>query len=96
MGIPYAYRHPVRVYAYGISHTRMGKIRILDRTFIKDLSSTWRRHANQLRIRIEWIPESDGNQVQETPQETAQPSTPPLRRSTRVRRPRQPWSPSNT
>jgi len=32
MGIPYAYRHPVRVYAYGISHTHMGKIRILDRT----------------------------------------------------------------
>jgi len=25
------------VYAYGISHTRMGKIRILDRTWIKDV-----------------------------------------------------------
>ena len=66
--------------------------------FIKDLNSTWRRHANQLRTRIEWIPESEsvGDQVQETPQETVQPSTPPLRRSTRVRQPRQPWSPSNT
>ena len=71
---------------------------VLYEVFIKDLNSTWRRHANQLRTRIEWIPESEsvGDQIQETPQETVQPSTPPLRRSTRVRQPRQPWSPSNT
>ena len=28
----YFYRHPVRVYACGLSHTRTGKIRIWDRT----------------------------------------------------------------
>jgi len=69
---------------------------VLYEVLIKDLNSTWRRHANQLCTRIEWIPEPDGNPTLETPQETVQPTTPPLRRSTRVRRPRQPWSPSNS
>ena len=71
---------------------------VLYEVFIKELNSTWHQHANQLRTRIEQIPESEsvGDQVQETPQETVQPSTPPLHRSTRVRRPRQPWSPRNT
>ena len=66
------------------------------KVFIKDLNSTWCRHANQLCTRIEWMPESDRNQVQETPQETVQPLAPPSHRSTRVRRPRQPLSPRNT
>ena len=32
---------------------------VLYEVFIKDLNSTWRRHANQLHNRTEWIPESE-------------------------------------
>ena len=72
---------------------------VLYQVFIKDLNTTWRRHANQLRTRIEWVPEPNTNQAPEAPQQTEQLSNdpmPPPRRSTRVRRPRQPWSPSHS
>lgn len=58
---------------------------------IKELNTTWRRHANQLRTRIEWIPETNSTTV-EPPKETV---TVPLRRSTRIRKPRTPWSPGS-
>ena len=37
---------------------------------IKELNTTWRRHANQLRTRIEWIPEANSATVDEPPTET--------------------------
>jgi len=61
---------------------------VLYQVFIKDLNTTWRRHANQLHTRIKWVPEPNTNQVPEASQETKQLSsdpTPPPCRSTRVR-----------
>ena len=70
---------------------------VLYEVSIKDQNTSWRRHANQLRTRIEWVPETNSEPtptVTESPTETV--VTPPLRRSTRVRRQRRPWSPSGT
>ena len=63
----------------------------------------WNRHANQLRIRSVTLPmpnTSDNSNSDSTsspdPQNSQHESpTPTLRRSSRIRKPRIPWSPSN-
>ena len=64
---------------------------VLYEVSIKELSTTWCQHTNQLRTRIEWVPETNS----ELPQTVDVPPTAPLRRSTRICRPRKPWSPSS-
>ena len=74
----------------GVVTKQMGNV--LYEVSVKDLNTTWRRHANQLRTRIEWIPETPSATV-DMPQTEA--VTVPLRRSTRIRKPRIPWSPNS-
>ena len=55
----------------------------------------WHRHANQLRVRSVILP-SSSNEAGGNSNTTTEAVAPPvLRRSTRIRRPRIPWSPSN-
>ena len=74
----------------GVVTKQMGNV--LYEVSVKDLNTTWRRHANQLRTRIEWIPETPSATVDMPQTEVV---TVPLRRSTRIRKPRIPWSPNS-
>ena len=68
---------------------------VLYKVSVKELNTIWRRHGNQLRTRIEWVPETNSKSspiVDEPPRETV---TVPLRRSTRIHRPQRPWSPTS-
>ena len=65
---------------------------VLYEVAIKELNINWRRHANQFRTRIEWMRETNSATFDEPPTETV---TVPLRRYTRIRRPRTPWSPGS-
>ena len=54
----------------------------------------WHQHANQLRVRAMMLPDSNNNNSSSaSTTNTAEP--PILQRSTRIRKPRIPWSPSN-
>ena len=75
----------------------------MNKVLIEGQDMTWRRHTNQLKSRLaSWcIP--DSIQPASQPRETNNPITNteqlprqpvPLRRSSRVPKPRRPWSPS--
>ena len=70
---------------------------VVFKVFVKELNMTWRRHANQLRTRIEWVHEtnSESSMTTEQPATASETITPLPRRSTRIRKPRISWSPSN-
>ena len=76
------------------------------KVLIEDKGMTWRRHVNQLKTRLaSWsIPDSvqptsqpvDISQLVDTLEpEPSERELVPLRRSSRVPKPRRPWSPSN-
>ena len=58
-------------------------------------TAMWHRHANQLRVRsvILSLSSNEASSNLDTTTEVQPPLT--LRRSTRIQRPRIPWSPSN-
>ena len=87
----------------GIIKERIGNV--MYKVVIEDKDMTWRRHTNQLKSRLApWTipdsvqPTSQGSEVNRpNPNINKQLPTqlPPLRRSTRVPKPRRPWSPSH-
>ena len=58
-------------------------------------TTMWHRHANQLRVRSVILPSSNNEARGNSDTTTEAPAPFTLRRSTRIRRPRIPWSPSN-
>ena len=71
---------------------------VMYKVAIEGSTVMWRRHANQLKVRSVILPDSSNNNSNSSTSttNTAEPPAPlMLRRSTRIRRPRIPWSPSN-
>ena len=77
------------------------KGRVMYKVSVEGSNVIWNRHANQLKVRAVILPTSsnstNSNSSTNTDNSTPAPVPvpPTLRRSTRIRRPRKPWSPSS-
>ena len=77
------------------------KGRVMYKVSVEGSNVIWNRHANQLKVRAVILPTSsnstNSNSSTDTDNSTPvpMPVPPTLRRSTRIRRPRKPWSPSS-